>query len=841
MTDCRRLNHGLRLIVNLSLTLTAVALISLCGFGNALSGQQASTAGATSFREAETLLEQNRLAEAKTAVREGLSRNPSNVDGYTLLGIIESRQQDYTDAQRAFEQALHLAPRSAKTHNNLGNTFISEHQPDKAEDEFRTALRLDPSSREANYNLGLLLLAKGSAAEAALHIERAHPQSTEMLLTLARAYFEAKQPANAMRIAAEISAQGKDDAKAHFSLGVLLASQKQYKSAQVEFEKAAVLQPDNFEIVFNLGQTFLLNHDDRDAELQLAHALRIKPDSSQTMYLLAQVDRDESRPIDALDLLVQAGKLEPENTDIILLMAQITISQSYFEDAIPLLEKGIHLAPNRTDLRATLGEADFKSNQVDKAIDELTKVVAIDPTARSFSFLGLSYEYLGRFDEAQQSFKSCLKLDAHDRFCLFHLGYIAERQGDATAAEATFERVLRAEPNFADALFELANLRVLEKKPAEAEDLLRRYIRVGLNPASGYYRLAMVERSLNQTAAADRDLEQFQTLSKTASGSSYLNENLYDYLDNRSRLPEQARKQQDLEDLIDQNRKHPDQPELLYLLAAAYFKSGQAENAKSTIAQLDTLASKDPRTLAGTGVLLVRYRLLDEAIRHFQSALLVDPESDEIKFDLANAYFLDKRYQDALDTAQQITEQGRKDDACLALLGDIYAHLGDSSRAERIFRDAIARNPDNDQVYLSLALLQLRQNLVDNAHETLLKGQARIPASGKLFWGLGLTAVLQGNTLDAGRDFERAVEMLPEWPGSYAMLGVFYFETGQIDKSKEVLDRFKSSNAGGLDIGRIQLALERAPHVAPAPSGPMPMSGRVQLMQFALSLADRTL
>ncbi len=88
-------------------------------------------------------------------------------------------------------------------------------------------------------------------------------------------------------------------------------------------------------------------------------------------------------------------------------------------------------------------------------------------------------------------------------------------------------------------------------------------------------------------------------------------------------------------------------------------------------------------------------------------ALQANPNSDEIKFDLADAYFRKGLYPEALDAAEQVSEQGRKDDAYLALLGDIYAHLGDTARAEEIYRNAITRNPDNDQDYLALALLRV--------------------------------------------------------------------------------------------------------------------------------------
>jgi tetratricopeptide (TPR) repeat protein len=124
----------------------------------------------------------------------------------------------------------------------------------------------------------------------------------------------------------------------------------------------------------------------------------------------------------------------------------------------------------------------------------------------------------------------------------------------------------------------------------------------------------------------------------------------------------------------------------------------------------------------------------------------------------------------------------------------------------------------------------------------LNQGKTRIPGSGKILWGLAIASVLDGRTAQAGEQFERAVEMLPEWAGSYSTLGVFYFETGQIDKAREVLDRFKNTRTtGGLDIDRIEQALAQSPGAAPAPSAPMTPASRKQLLQLALSLADRTL
>jgi len=84
-------------------------------------------------------------------------------------------------------------------------------------------------------------------------------------------------------------------------------------------------------------------------------------------------------------------------------------------------------------------------------------------------------------------------------------------------------------------------------------------------------------------------------------------------------------------------------------------------------------------------------------------------------------------------------------------------------------------------------MLQFRENDIADAKRTLLQGQARVPGSGKILWASVSLLSWRGNNAQAADKFEHAVDLLPEWAGSYSMLGVFYFQTGQIDKAKEVL------------------------------------------------------
>jgi thioredoxin-like negative regulator of GroEL len=101
---------------------------------------------------------------------------------------------------------------------------------------------------------------------------------------------------------------------------------------------------------------------------------------------------------------------------------------------------------------------------------------------------------------------------------------------------------------------------------------------------------------------------------------------------------------------------------------------------------------------------------------------------------------------------------------------------------------------------------------------------------------------MQGNNAEAAQQLERAVDLLPEWSGGYSTLGVFYFQIGQIDKAREVLSRFKNSNASAsLDINRIEQVLDQASAISPTGNQTMTAANKTQLLQLAISLADRTL
>jgi tetratricopeptide (TPR) repeat protein len=803
-----------------------------------------SAAASAHFAAGRKLLGQHSPGLAEVEIRAGLNLAPRSLEGLNLLGIALGEQKDFTGALAAFQQALKINPRSAETHNNLGNSYVMQQKNALAEDEFRATLRYYPRNRDANYNLGMLLLARDDPRDAITCFSRVRPQTPEVLFNLSQAYLGAGQKEKGLEIARSLSEQAKNDVRTHFTLGVLLAKQRQYSAAIHEFEIANSLRPGTFEILQNLGQAYLKVGDDEKARSALGRALKIAPDSATTLYLIAQTYSDQGKDLNALELLVKAHKLAPRDTDVIFLMARVSMKQSFYEDAVPLLEEGLKIDPRRPSLLAALGECYFMMGRVDKAKDTFQTLIQLDPSARSYAFMGLCYRNLGRFDEAQKYLEQGLKIDPHDVSCLYNMGYIASRQGQYEAGEKWLRQALEVDPDYPEALLELANTKMREKKFDEAVPLLRRCAKLHPRPAPVYYKLQAAERELHQTEAAERDLKVFQTLSRDPNPGPSPYQHIFAYLDQRADLSPQQQTQFDIEQLEKEVKLHSGQPQNLYFLAEAYLKLGRVEDAKQAITQLDQLSQGDFRTAVGVGVLLARYRLYAEAIAHFQQALKSNPSSDDAWYDLADAYFRRRDYANALTAAQHVSPQGQEDASCMALLADIYAHLGQFDEAIKLSRQEIAKNPDQGQAYLSLALVYLRAGNPSHAGETLQQGLARIPDSSELIWGVGVLSAVEGDTKRAERYLKESVDLLPGWPGGYSALGVLYYQTGQIDKARETLERFKQGGPrGALNVPRIEQTLSAA--AAQNPGGEtirqLTPQDRQQFLAIALALADQPL
>jgi len=793
------------------------------------------------FNEARHLLAEGNFDQAVVLAKDGLAKDPHSVVGLNLLGVIYNQQGKYQSAIAEFQQALAIAPSSVDTLVNLGTSLGAQNKDDEAERYLKRALRLQPRNKTANYNLGALMLDRKRPREAISYLLRIPSPDQSTQLALIRAYLDSGMLQAGLVSAKKLSHDYSKDPRVRFSLGVLLAAHRQYQQAAYEFEQADALQPGDFDILYDLGQTYFLTGKVSKAEEILNEALRLRPDSADTLYLLAETVAGVHREVDALEFLVRARKIAPENTNILFLMAQLSMKQSFFEDAIELLNEGLKIDSKRADFYAALGESYFTVGKTDKALEEFKTLVSLDPSPRSYVFMGLCYRHLGKYDEAKRYLKQSLSGDPHNVPALFNLGFIARKEGDYAQAGQYLQRAVRLDHDYPEALFELASLRMDQKKYDEAIPLLQHFIEVSPSSSQGYYKLAISERNLHQADAAERDMNIFKTLSKSPQPAPYPLQHFFDYLERRGTLPGEQQNESDLRELEAEVQRHPDRPRSLYLLAESLLKLERTNDAMQILRRLDTVSGGDFRTELNEGVLLGRFHLYADSIRYFQAALKLNPSSDEAKYNLAEAQFENGNYDEALESLQHVSASDQKESSYLGLLGDVYARLGRFSEASRSLQQAIETAPDNDQYYASLALVQLRARDLGEAYRTVQRGLARIPDSALLYWTAGIVMVVQGRERDAESSLKKASELSPTRETMAATLGIFYYEEGRLSDAREVLRHcVEMFPHGTLDFQQINAELDAA---ASSDSGKRPQGispqRRKEFYELALAMHDQ--
>lgn len=119
-----------------------------------------------------------------------ITSSPESARAHELMAESYLAQQQISNAEREYRQALDLRPDLRGVHLALGLLKLGAGNLDEAEPEFRAEVKLSPGDGEAVWRLGSVLLQKGRTREALAELERAdklRPQMIETLYDLGKA------------------------------------------------------------------------------------------------------------------------------------------------------------------------------------------------------------------------------------------------------------------------------------------------------------------------------------------------------------------------------------------------------------------------------------------------------------------------------------------------------------------------------------------------------------------------------------------------------------------------------------------------------------------------------
>jgi tetratricopeptide (TPR) repeat protein len=160
------------------------------------------------------------------------------------------------------------------------------------------------------------------------------------------------------------------------------------------------------------------------------------------------------------------------------------------------------------------------------------------------------------------------------------------------------------------------------------------------------------------------------------------------------------------------------------------------------------------------GVQLGEIGLYPQSISVFEQMLRSGADSPSLRYNLALAQFRAAQYQDSINTLEPLRSKSLASDS-LNLLAQAYEHTGQTQKAADTFREAIAKNPKDENNYLDLANLCVDAGLLDKGVSVIDAGLAQLPESARLNFQAGLLQVLSRDFARAEPAFQRAASLQP--------------------------------------------------------------------------------
>ena len=320
------------------------------------------------------LVDTNMLSDAQQLCTQICNTNKLDIEAWTLLGLIERKLGNYSEAETAVRHALKLNIKSPDAHQILGTTLQCQGKLESAISSYKTALELKPNLTECHYLLGNAYREAGNYTEA--------DQSYQNTIK--------QQPNNVAALS---------------NRGALLISLEKLDEAVRCLKKAHRILPNAPQLLCNLALVYQKQDKPDDAISYCKKALKIDANFIDAIRILADL-YEQSNQYEKAQLLINKGLVTtPLSINLNLSAARIERSNGETAAAITRLEslRKKLPKPEQQDILLLLGELHDKIQNTDRAFEYMCEGKSLKAQAL-LSLTGKKQLYIERINAQRQQF-----------------------------------------------------------------------------------------------------------------------------------------------------------------------------------------------------------------------------------------------------------------------------------------------------------------------------------------------------------------------------------------------------------------------------------------------------
>lgn len=407
-------------------------------------------------------LRANKAAESKAVLDELLSRPADFPRALLEVGDFHRDTGNVVEAMVLYDKAAQVAGLGEEAAKRKASVFLSQGKNQEAAALYQQVSSSSPKDREAAINKAILRIETDvpGAIKEMRELVQSMPDNALLRYSLGRALllsgdvglasFEFREAVRRQRFyvaprlaLAELSLEGGQYAEALQHANDVLGIDANNSAARL-FRSAGLTGIGNLvEARQELNRLTREYPDYRDAQIQMALLLIAEKNPSEARAVLEKVRR-AAPPTDLRPLLG---------------LAEISIAQGEPEKALEFLQQEVTRNPKSVPLRMSLARTAFRLGNFSKAAEEYNALSKTDPRPNEvFTRLGEVQYRMGDYTNAVVTFQTARTVLPQDEEVQLFLGVSFEALGRKDEAVRIYRNVLAKRPNSALALNNLAYL-----------------------------------------------------------------------------------------------------------------------------------------------------------------------------------------------------------------------------------------------------------------------------------------------------------------------------------------------------------------------------------------------
>lgn len=363
------------------------------------------------------------------------------------------QEKKFEEAKVLLETHLNEDTENAEALKLLGLCFVNLNYIDQAIDTFEKVTQYKPEDATSWYYLATLYDQKDNFAKsenAYKQVISLRPEYVDALKSFAILYLRCKQPQNAKIYAQKASELDPLDYQPYYMLGTIAISDKDFKTAIINYEKAISFNQSNPSIFNSLGAAYFAQNRLDDAIKMFNHALLLDEENALSHYHMGNIAQIRKQYNEAFEHFKVAYSKEPSTVNLSAL-AYSAIKAKKYEDAEILYKTLSVIYPEKQNFQYNFACAQVELKKYKEAIPILKKLVTENPKSATMAEkLAEVYAKLGELQDAKNVYERLIKKGKISAETYYRFALICIKAGSLDRATKIFKKALELEPENAE-------------------------------------------------------------------------------------------------------------------------------------------------------------------------------------------------------------------------------------------------------------------------------------------------------------------------------------------------------------------------------------------------------